>query len=140
LGLDGVNKMSKTLGNDIELAATPQETEKRILTAFTDPERRYRSDPGHPEVCNVFKLHHFFNSDRVDEIENECRKAGIGCVDCKKFLAKGINTSLEPFRERRTTLASNPSYVLDVLTDGARRAHAIAEMTIREVREKVGLI
>jgi tryptophanyl-tRNA synthetase len=140
IGIDGVNKMSKTLGNDIELAASAQETEKRVLTAFTDPQRRYRSDHGHPEVCNVFRLHHFFNPDRLNEIENECRKAGIGCVDCKRILAKGINTSLEPFRERRAALASNPRHVFDILADGAQRAHIIAEATIKEVKEKMGLL
>ena len=139
LGLDGVNKMSKSLGNDIELAASPEETMERVKTAFTDPARVYRSDPGHPEVCNIYSLHRYFNPDRTEEIERECRTAGIGCVECKRLLAEGINRELAPLRERRTALSKNPGYVAEVLADGARRAHAIASETIVEVRGKMGL-
>jgi tryptophanyl-tRNA synthetase len=139
-GLDGVQKMSKSLDNDIELAASPEETENRLMTAFTDPARRYRSDPGHPEICNIYHLHHFFNPDKVTEIASSCHAAKIGCVDCKKFLARGINIALEPFRERRAQLATKPGYIKEILSDGAHRAHAIAEVTINEVKEKMGLI
>ena len=140
IGLDGVQKMSKSLNNDIELAASPEETENRLMTAFTDPARRYRSDPGHPEICNIYRLHHFFNPDKVAEITSSCHAAKIGCVDCKKLLARGINIGLEPFRERRAQLATKPGYVKEILADGAHRAHAIAEVTLREVKEKLGLI
>ncbi len=140
LGLDGVNKMSKSLDNHIELALTPEETMERVATAFTDPARIYRSDPGHPEVCNVYSLHKLFDPERLEEIGSECRSAGIGCVDCKRLLGEAINTSLAPLRERRQALAGNPKYITEVLSDGARRAHAIARETIREVKEKMGLI
>jgi tryptophanyl-tRNA synthetase len=140
LGLDGVQKMSKQLGNDIELAASPQETLERIMTAFTDPARRYRSDPGHPEVCNVYHLHQTFNSDKLEEIYSQCRSAAIGCVDCKKLLAQEINTALEPLRERRSDLATRPDYIKEVLTEGAGRAQAIARETLREAKEKMRLI
>ena len=140
LGLDGKEKMSKQLGNDIELALTSKETEERVMMAVTDPARRYRNDPGHPEVCNVFRLHQYFNPGQVDEIAEQCRSAKIGCVDCKKLLAKRINSDLEPFRERRAVLAEKPQYVADVLVDGARRAQAIASETIREVKQKMGLL
>jgi tryptophanyl-tRNA synthetase len=140
LGLDGVQKMSKSLNNQIDISASREEISKRIMTAVTDPARRYRSDPGHPEVCNVFRLHNFFTPARVEEIASQCRSARIGCVDCKKILAESINSNLKPFRERRASLASKSGYVNQVLADGANRAEAIAEQTIREVKEKIKLL
>ena len=139
LGLDGVQKMSKQLGNHVEMAASPEETMERIMTAFTDPARRYRSDPGHPEVCNVYSLHQAFNSEKLEQIASECRSAAIGCVDCKRLLAQEINDALVPFRERRSELANRPDYVGEVLDEGARRIRGIAQETIREVRENMGL-
>ena len=140
VGLDGVQKMSKTLDNDIELAASSEETLKRIKTAFTDPARKLRSDSGDPKICNVYSLHGAFGFARLEEIASECRSADIGCVDCKKLLAREINETLEPFRERRKELAAKPDYIRDVLADGARRAQAIARETMREVKEKMSLI
>jgi tryptophanyl-tRNA synthetase len=140
LGLDGVQKMSKSSDNYIEIAASPEEIAKRVMTAVTDPARKYRSDVGHPEVCNVFRLHNFFTPARVEEIALECRGARIGCVDCKKMLAESISLNLEPFRERRASLASKPGYVYQVLADGANRAEVIARETIREVKEKMKLL
>jgi len=140
LGLDGVQKMSKSYNNHIEISASPQEILKRVMTAVTDPARKYRSDPGHPEVCNVFRLHNFFTPARVEEIAAECRSASIGCVDCKKMLAESISSNLEPFRERRAALASKPGYVTQVLADGANRAEVIAKETIKEVKEKMKLL
>jgi len=139
LGLDGEKKMSKSYDNDIELAASPEETTQRIMTAFTDPARQYRSDPGHPEVCNIYSLHHFYNLERLVEIADQCRGAAIGCVDCKQLLADGVNKDLEPFRQRRAEIAQRAGYVDEVLADGARRAHAIARETIKEVKEKMEL-
>ncbi len=140
IGLDGVLKMSKSYNNYIELAATPEETLERVMTAVTDPARRYRTDPGHPEVCNIFRLHHYFNPGRVEEITSQCRSAGIGCVDCKTLLACGINTVLAPFRERRAVLANKPNYVVEVLAEGVHRAQVIAKGTLEEVKEKIGLL
>ena len=140
IGLDGVQKMGKSYDNQIELAATPKETIERVMIAVTDPARRYRSDPGHPEVCNVFRLHNFFNPQQVDEIANQCRSANIGCVDCKALLAEGINSVLASFRERRAYLSAKPKYVLEVLAEGAYRAQAIAKQTLEEVKEKMGLL
>jgi tryptophanyl-tRNA synthetase len=140
LGLNGAQKMGKSYGNHIELAATPKETLERVKTAVTDPARQRRHDVGHPEVCNIFSLHKFFNIDRTQEIEVQCRSAGIGCVDCKKLLADGINGALHDFRERRARLAGDPDHIYDILTDGARRAQAIARETLGEVKSKMGLI
>ena len=140
IGLDGVNKMSKSLDNHIELAASPEETRERVMTAFTDPARKRRSDPGNPETCNVWRLHRFYHPQLVEAIADECRQASRGCVECKEQLAQGINEALAPYRQRRAELAAKPQYVEEVLADGARRAHVIATETLREVKEKMGLI
>jgi tryptophanyl-tRNA synthetase len=140
LGLDGLNKMSKSLDNEIELVASPNETRQRVMTAFTDPARKLRKDPGHPEVCNVWSLHHIYHSDQIDVIAHECQNAVRGCVECKEQLAEGINRELTPFRERRAELAAKPQYVKEVFDDGAFRARTIAIETLREVKERMGLI
>ena len=140
LGLGGVQKMSKSYNNHIEIAASPEEISERVMVAYTDPARKYRSDPGHPDECNIFRLHNFFTPARVEEIASECRGASIGCVDCKKILAQSISSNLEPFRERRADLASRSGYVDQVLAEGAKRAEVIAEETIREAKEKMKLL
>jgi tryptophanyl-tRNA synthetase len=140
LGTDGVNKMSKSLDNHIELASTPEETAQRVMTMVTDPQRKRRSDPGDPDVCNVFTMHKIFSSDEdVKEINTECRRAGIGCVDCKKRFAENLNAYLIPFREKRSKLGEKPEQVWDILADGAKRAKQIAEETMVEVRQAIGL-
>jgi tryptophanyl-tRNA synthetase len=139
LGMDGASKMSKSLDNHIEIAAEPDEIWQRVRTMVTDPARRYRNDPGHPEVCNVFTLHQFFSAGEVDQIETDCRSAGIGCVDCKKKFAQNLSEYFSPFRERRAEFAADPDYVWDVLADGARRASAIAAEVLGEVKAAVGL-
>ncbi len=140
LGIDGQQKMSKSLNNHIELAASPQEIAERVRQMVTDPQRKRRSDPGNPEVCNVFSLHKIFTpEDDVKEIDRKCRAAAIGCVECKKLLAENLNIHLEPFRQKRADFAKNPDYVWDVLDDGRMRASEIAQQTIREVKEAIGL-
>ena len=140
LGTDGQRKMSKSLDNHIELASTPEETIERVMTMVTDPQRKLRSDPGNPDVCNVFSMHKIFSKvEEVEMVNVECRRAGIGCVDCKKLFAKNLNTHLEPFRKKREELAEDPDHVWDVLEDGAARAKKIAERTMVEVRSAVGL-
>jgi tryptophanyl-tRNA synthetase len=140
LGIDGVEKMSKSLNNHIEIAATPEETTKRVMQMKTDPHRMLRSDPGNPDICNVFTMHKIFSSpDEIAMVDRECRRAGIGCVDCKKIFARNLNTHLEPFRARRNDLAKDSSYVQGVLDEGAKRARLIAEQTMSEVRKAVGL-
>jgi len=140
LGIDGEKKMSKSLNNHIEISATPEETIKRVRQMVTDPARKLRTDPGNPDICNVFTMHKIFSSaDEVDMVNRECRRAGIGCVDCKLLFAKNLNANLAPFRAKREQLAKDPHYVQDVLDDGARRAGVIAEQTMREVRAAVGL-
>ena len=140
LGIDGKAKMSKSLNNHIELASTPEETAARVKDMVTDPARMKRTDPGNPDICNVFSMHKIFSpQDEVDMVNKECRVAGIGCVDCKKRFAANLNKHLEPFRAKRAELASKPDYVTDVLNDGGKRARAIAQQTMVEVREAMAL-
>ncbi len=140
LGIDGKAKMSKSLNNHIELASTPEETTARVKEMVTDPARIKRMDPGNPDVCNVFSMHKIFSpQDEVDMVNTECRRAGIGCVDCKKRFAANLNKHLEPFRAKRAELASKPDHVTDVLNSGASRARVIAQQTMKEVREAMQL-
>jgi tryptophanyl-tRNA synthetase len=140
LGIDGQEKMSKSLNNQIEIAASPEVTTKRIMMMVTDPQRIRRSDPGNPDVCNVFSMHKIFTPQAdIDTINIECRRAGIGCVDCKMIFARNLNRALEPFRAKRAEIAAQPELVPAVLAEGARRARAIAEKTMEEVRAAVHL-
>jgi tryptophanyl-tRNA synthetase len=140
LGIDGKEKMGKSLNNQIELAATPEETRQRVMMMVTDPHRIKRTDPGNPDICNVFTLHKVFTKkEDVEMINIECRRAGIGCVDCKKRLADSLNGALEPFRAKRAEIAAHSDLVPSVLEDGAKRARAIAEKTMQEVRAAVQL-
>jgi tryptophanyl-tRNA synthetase len=139
LGIDGERKMSKSLDNHIELAATPEETEKRVMSMVTDPQRQRLSDPGNPDVCNVYTLHKIFSpEDEVKAINKDCRVADIGCVDCKRKFAANLNKDLEPFRAKRKELESDPDHIRDILLDGAKRAKVIASETMAEVREAIG--
>ncbi|HEY5731275.1 MAG TPA: tryptophan--tRNA ligase, partial [Anaerolineales bacterium] len=140
LGIDGQAKMSKSLNNHIELASTPEETAACVKDMVTDPARMKRTDPGNPDICNVFSMHKIFSSqEEVEMINKECRVAGIGCVDCKKRFAANLNKDLEPFRAKRAELEAKPDYVNDVLKDGGKRARVIAQKTMEEVREAIGL-
>ncbi len=140
LGIDGQAKMGKSLNNHIELAATPEETQQRVMQMVTDPQRLRRTDPGNPDICNVFTMHKIFSAaEEVETINTECRQAGIGCVDCKKRFAKSLNTHLEPFRARRSEYDQKPDQIWEILNEGGKRAREIAEQTMVEVREAIGL-
>ena len=140
VGLDGRQKMSKSAENYIEIASPPEDIHRKVRAAFTDPARKYRSDPGHPDVCNVFSLHTIFTPPRVEELGEQCRGAGIGCTDCKRILAESIVSYFEPFRERRAELAAREGYIRDVVTDGARRARLVAQETLMEVKARMNLL
>jgi tryptophanyl-tRNA synthetase len=139
LGVDGKHKMSKSLQNHVELAYTEEETTAKIKTAFTDPNRLRRSDPGRPEVCNIYTLHKYFNSDKLAEVYKKCTSAEMGCVEDKELLSTGINRVLGPFRERRRELASKKEFLREVLGDGAARARVIAKATLAEVLDKMNI-
>ena len=140
LGLDGVHKMSKTMDNHLDLAATPEATTKRLLTAFTDPQRIRLSDPGRPEVCNIYSMHKIFSgADAVKTVYDECTTAARGCVDCKRQIADSLNDYLKELRERREEIKSKSGYVQEILHEGGKKARAIAKETIAEVYDKMGL-
>ncbi len=140
LGIDGKEKMSKSLNNHIELASTTEETARRVKDMVTDPARIKRTDPGNPDICNVFTMHKIFSPQAdVDMVNVECRRAGIGCVECKALYAKNLNKHLEPFRAKRAELDAKPSQVEDILEDGARRARVIAQKTMEQVKAAVQL-
>ena len=140
LGIDGKDKMGKSLNNHIELAATTDETQKRVMQMVTDPARLRRNDPGNPDICNVFSMHKIFSSaEEVEMVNRDCRTAALGCVDCKKRFAANLNKDLEPFRAKRAEFAAKPDHVWGILHDGAKRARAIAEETMKEVRAALQL-
>lgn len=135
-GPDG-RRMSKSLGNTIYLADDEEQTKKQVMSAVTDPQKVRKNDPGRPEICNVFTYHQKFNPDEVPQIEADCRSGALGCVACKQNCAAKMNAYLAPLRERRAKYNDND--VLDVLTDGEKRAGATAAETMGEVREAMRL-
>ena len=140
LGLDGVAKMSKSMGNVIPLLAGPDELRSTIRTAVTDPARVRKDDPGNPHVCNIFALHGFISDlAERDDIEILCQTAGIGCVECKDRLSANLADYLAPVRERANALRADPARVREILGDGAASARAVAEATMSEVRARMGL-
>jgi len=139
-GLDGQSKMSKSMGNAIPLTATSEETTALVRAAVTDPQRARRTDPGRPEICNVYALHQVFAPERAPQIYEQCSTAGIGCVDCKLLLAGSVNDYFAEFRAKHAELRAKPDYVRSVLREGAERAGAIARETMVEVRERIGLM
>jgi tryptophanyl-tRNA synthetase len=140
VGLDGKEKMSKSLNNHLEISASPEEVIAKLKTAVTDPARVYRKDPGHPDICNIYRFQQHFNSGQSADIADKCKTAQIGCVDCKMMVAKEINKSLEPFREKRAALEAKPEYVRAVLAEGASRARAIARETLKEAKARVNIV
>ena len=140
MGLDGQHKMSKSRDNYLAVTESPDEIWAKLRTAYTDPARLRRSDPGNPDICNIYSLHKVFSTpDEVAMIDRDCRAGAIGCVDCKKILAKHVNAQNEPICERYHALASDPDKVWGLLRDGADRARVIAEATMADVYRLTGL-
>jgi tryptophanyl-tRNA synthetase len=138
-GTDG-RKMSKSYGNTIDLADTPETITKKVRPMMTDPARKRRTDPGNPDVCPVFDLHRNFTPDADREwAAAGCRTAGIGCLDCKDALLRHMLPALEPIRERREKFAERPQEIVDVLHAGSDRARAVARRTMEDVRGAVHL-
>jgi tryptophanyl-tRNA synthetase len=138
LGTDGVHKMSKSLGNTIEVLADPAVIRKQVMSMVTDTKRILRTDPGRPEVCNVCQLHRFFGPDWA-EIQDGERTARTGCVDTKKLLADRIVAHYAPARERYLELLAHPNEIEGILEEGATRLRPRAQATMDEVRQKMGL-
>lgn len=141
MGLDGQHKMSKSRGNDISLLEDDASIRKKLKGAFTDPQRLTREDPGRPEVCNIFTMHKAVSAPSlVEHVDSSCRTAAWGCGDCKEALAKSLSEHLTPIRTKAEALKREPEQVFDAISDGARRCRTLADETMREVRERMGLV
>ena len=139
MGLDGQAKMSKSMGNTIGLLEEPDQIWAKLRPAVTDPKRIKKTDPGTPEVCNIYHLHKAFSPPAtVEHVAQMCRTAGWGCIDCKKSLAESMETELVPIRRRAAELAANPRLVDDALAAGAAHCRVIARETIDAARERMG--
>jgi tryptophanyl-tRNA synthetase len=140
MGLDGQAKMSKSLGNTVGLLEDPEDVWEKLRPAVTDPKRVRRTDPGTPEVCNIFHLHRAFSPpETVEHVAVQCRTAGWGCIDCKRVLFESMERELAPIRQRAADLRARPGELDEILVAGAERARKIARETLRETKEKMGL-
>jgi tryptophanyl-tRNA synthetase len=138
-GLDG-QKMSKSYGNTIALREEPESVSKKIKTMPTDPARVKRTDPGNPDRCPVWELHKVYSDDaRQKWVREGCTSAGIGCLECKQPVIEAINAELAPIRIRAQAYLDDPTLVKKIVADGAEKARRLAEETMREVREAMGL-
>jgi len=141
MGLDGNAKMSKSMGNTVGLLEPPDAVWEKLRPAVTDPARVRRTDPGTPEVCNIYHLHRAFSPpDVVANVETQCRTAGWGCIECKKVLFEHMNNELAPIRARSVEIRARPEIVDQVIGDGAATARRVASQTMREVKERMGLV
>jgi tryptophanyl-tRNA synthetase len=139
MGLDGSAKMSKSKGNTIGLMETKEQVWDKLRPAATDPARVKKTDPGTPEICNIYHLHKAFSPQAtVDHVANQCRTAGWGCIDCKKVLHENMELELTPIRTRAAELKAKPKIVDDALASGTASASTIARETLKTVRAKMG--
>jgi tryptophanyl-tRNA synthetase len=137
LGVDG-RKMSKSYDNSINISDRGKVQLEKVSSMFTDPQRMRKSDPGNPEICNVFTFHGLYSTEtKVKEIDVECRKAGIGCTDCKKYLAARIAETMAPIHERRDYFINHMEEIHRIIEDGNKKATVIARQTMDEVRAAV---
>ncbi len=137
LGIDR-RKMSKSYDNAIYLTASDQEIDRKVSQMITDPQRARKTDPGDPDICNVFSFHEIYtDTETVRGIDQDCRAARIGCVECKKEMAESLKKGLRPIRARREELASDLNKVKEMMVESNSRARAIARQTLAEVRQSV---
>ena len=140
MGLDGQAKMSKSMGNTIGLLETPEQVWAKLRPAVTDPKRVKKTDPGTPEVCNIYHLHKAFSPPAtVEHVAMQCTTAGWGCIDCKKVLHEAMEQELTPIRARAQELKANPTRVTQALARGTEACSAIARETMRDVRDRMGM-
>ena len=138
-GLDG-QKMSKSYGNTISLREDPESVTKKIRTMQTDPQRVRRTDPGDPEKCPVWQFHQIYSNNEVKNwVQQGCRSAGIGCIECKQPVIAAVLKEQEPMRERARAYEEDPELVKSIIADGCERARKLAQETMRDVREAMGL-
>ena len=137
LGIDR-RKMSKGYDNAIYVSDSKEVVERKVAEMITDPQRARRSDPGRPEYCNVFTFHELYTDrETIKEIDEGCRSATIGCVECKQAMATHLNRALEPLRAKRRELEANPELIDTIIEEGNKKARNIAGRTMNEVREAV---
>lgn len=137
MGMDN-RKMSKSYGNAILLSDTAEEVWTKVKPMVTDPARVRRSDPGNPEICNVFAYHKIFSDqETIDKVDTGCRTAGIGCIECKKWMYEGMEKVLAPIRDERKRIVESGLSVRDVLAEGTERARAVSAKKMKEVRDAV---
>ena len=140
LGTDGSAKMSKSLNNAIGLLDPPAVIWEKLRTAATCEHRQRRSDPGHPEHCNIYTMHEAFSKpDQIAFVDHNCRTAGIGCIECKEILFKNMIEEIGPIQKRVQEMNEKPEYIVDVLKSGAARCKTIVTRVMDEVRAKIGV-
>ena len=138
-GLDG-HKMSKSYNNTISLREDVESIQKKIRTMPTDPARIRRTDPGDPKKCPVWQLHEVYSDEsKKTWVQEECKSAGIGCLECKQPLVDSISSALSPMRDRAQQYIDDPALVRNIIADGNERARKLASETMRDVREAMGL-
>jgi tryptophanyl-tRNA synthetase len=136
-GLDG-RRMAKSYNNAIWLSDPPEQIREKVRNMMTDPQRVRRTDPGRPEVCPVFAYHKLFSlPETIAKVDQDCRTAAIGCVDCKKLMAENLVTWIEPIQTRRREFEAHPGKVWDILDAGSKKAHASAKKTMKRVRNAI---
>jgi len=139
VGLDGKSKMSKSYNNYIGLIEDSKTIWEKLAPAVTDPARIRKSDPGNPDICNIYSLHKLLSSkDDCSWANSECRNATIGCIECKKKLYENVEKLVAPIREKYHQWMAKPDDIKQILTDGAKKAHAVAQKTLDEVYELIG--
>ena len=138
-GIDG-RKMSKSYGNAIYLSDEPDVIRNKVRMMITDPKRVYKTDKGHPDICDVFYLHKSFSKEEIGNIEKECKNALIGCTQCKENLAEKISNYLSDFREKRADFLNDTDYLKKVLEDGKNTVREITKETIKQVRHRMKLM
>ncbi len=136
-GFDG-RKMSKSYNNAIFIDENEKETEEKVMKYITDPQKIYKNSPGRPQICNVFTLHKAFNNPEKEEIEQNCTQGKLGCVECKKRLAKLINSTLQPIREKRKSI--DKSKLTDILLQGSLEAKKETRKILTKVKQKLNIL
>ena len=140
MGLDGRAKMSKSLGNTVGLLDEPSVIWEKLRPAVTDPARVRKTDPGTPEICNIYHIHQAFSPpETVEHVAQQCRSAGWGCIDCKRVLQDSMEAELGPIRARAAELRATPELLDDALSTGAVNAKRVASATLGEAKQIMGL-
>ena len=136
-GLDGNDKMGKSLGNAIYLKDDEKTINDKVMKAITDPSKIKKDDPANPDICMVYYYHKLFNKDKLETVCSECKKGSRGCVACKKELIQKINEHLKPIREKRKYYDEHPEIVDSILQEGTANAQKVAKEVIKEVKQKM---